>query len=349
MGVYVNSKLAFQQNGSSLSTSLTLNPGVYQTVVQEWDYCGGSTITPVSITVGTGSATVSVTTPAATGITVSGPATGATVSSPVAFTASAVASGCASGVAAMGIYIGSSLKYQVNGASLSTSLPFAAGAQSAVVQEWDNCGKSVNRQVNFIVGGSLGSSGITVSAPALAATLSSPVSFAATATTASCPAGVAAMGIYVGGVLRYQVNGNALRTSLPFAAGAQSAVVQEWDNCGGALTRPVTFTVGASTAPTVSLMATPAYITAGASSTLSWTSTNATSVTIDQGVGSVTATGTQSVSPTRPPPTPSPRRATATPYRAPRPSPSAPRPRLPASWNGRATRRASASTTRRRR
>jgi phospholipase C len=51
----------------------------------------------------------------------------------------------------------------------------------------------------------------------------------------------------------------------------------------------------------VTLTATPAKVAAGQSAVLSWTSTNATSLSIDQGVGTVTgATGTVSVSPATP-------------------------------------------------
>ncbi|HZP16369.1 MAG TPA: alkaline phosphatase family protein [Terriglobales bacterium] len=43
--------LAYKISGSSLNTYLTLAPGTYNTVVQEWDKCGGSTKTSVPITV----------------------------------------------------------------------------------------------------------------------------------------------------------------------------------------------------------------------------------------------------------------------------------------------------------
>lgn len=52
------------------------------------------------------------------------------------------------------------------------------------------------------------------------------------------------------------------------------------------------------TAPTVSLSASPASISGGQSATLSWTSANATSVSINNGIGAVAATGTRVVSPT---------------------------------------------------
>jgi hypothetical protein len=51
MGVYVNNKLVTVQNGASLNTQVALGTGVQNTVVQEWDYCGGSIYVPINVTV----------------------------------------------------------------------------------------------------------------------------------------------------------------------------------------------------------------------------------------------------------------------------------------------------------
>ncbi len=50
-------------------------------------------------------------------------------------------------------------------------------------------------------------------------------------------------------------------------------------------------------APTISLSASPTTITSGQSATLTWNSANATSVTIDNGIGNVEASGKRTVSP----------------------------------------------------
>jgi len=52
-----------------------------------------------------------------------------------------------------------------------------------------------------------------------------------------------------------------------------------------------------SARPTVTINANPTFIQRGDSTTLSWSSTNATSLSISPGIGSVSAQGTQSVSP----------------------------------------------------
>jgi len=40
--------------GANLNTNVNLSPGTYNTVVEEWDYCGGAAYTPVKITVSGG-------------------------------------------------------------------------------------------------------------------------------------------------------------------------------------------------------------------------------------------------------------------------------------------------------
>jgi peptidoglycan-associated lipoprotein len=61
---------------------------------------------------------------------------------------------------------------------------------------------------------------------------------------------------------------------------------------------PVPTPAPAAAAPTVSLKASPTFITSGQSSTLSWTSQNATSLDLSPGIGSVAAEGSTQVSPT---------------------------------------------------
>src|SRR3979490_3199360 len=64
MGIYTApNQLAYTVSGSKLDTNLQLASGKYSTVVEEWDYCGGATTTPVSITV-SGLSGVQVSTPA---------------------------------------------------------------------------------------------------------------------------------------------------------------------------------------------------------------------------------------------------------------------------------------------
>src|SRR5689334_18175138 len=238
MGIYTAPNvLAYTVNGSSLNTLLTLSPGTYQTVVQEWDNCGGFDKTNVTIVVKGSAAEVQV----------MAPANNANVANQVQYVATASSSSCANGVAAMGIYTAPGvLAYVAKGARLNTILNLNRGTYNTVVQEWDNCGGSAKTPITINVGGSTSAqtSGVVVSAPANNATVSPSVQFVASATS-PCKAGVAAMGIYPSpGNLVYKVNGSSLNTVLNLGAGTYHAVVQEWDNCGGTATAPVVITVG---------------------------------------------------------------------------------------------------------
>jgi phospholipase C len=158
MGIYVNSKLTYVVNGASLNTSLTLNPGPYNTVVEEWDKCGGASYTAVPITVANQSTQ--------TAVTVTSPVANSTVSSPVNYVASATTGTCAKGVASMGIYVNNKIVYTVNAPQLNTLVNLAPGPEHTVVQEWDFCGGSAFTTINLTVQG-----GTTVSMTATPASI----------------------------------------------------------------------------------------------------------------------------------------------------------------------------------
>lgn len=178
-------------------------------------------------------------------VSVSAPANGSTVATSVQYVASATTS-CGAGVSAIGIYSApGDLAYSTPGNHLNTELYLNPGTYHTVVQEWDNCGGSSSTPVTIYVGGSAGGQ-VTISAPAPNSVVSSTVQYVASAHT-SCPSGVAAMGVYSApGKLAYKVNGAQINALLNFSPGIYSTVVQEWDNCGGSSTAPVTINVGGS-------------------------------------------------------------------------------------------------------
>jgi hypothetical protein len=178
-------------------------------------------------------------------VSVSAPANGSSVATTVQYVASATTS-CAAGISAIGIYSApGALVYSTPGKSLNTELYFNPGTYQTVVQEWDNCGGSSATPVTIYVSGAVGGQ-VTVSAPLANSTVSSTVQYVASAKT-SCPSGVSAMGIYSGpGNLVYTTKGAQINTLLNFSPGVYPTVVEEWDNCGGAATAPVTITVGRS-------------------------------------------------------------------------------------------------------
>jgi hypothetical protein len=148
MGIYTAPfQLVYVGNGASLNTSLTLSPGTYNTVVEEWDNCGGAASTPVTITVSSGGQS---------GVSVTSPANNSTVTSPVNFVATATTT-CAKGVSSIGIYTAPYvLAYVVNGASLNTKLTLSPGTYNTTVVEWDQCGGAATAPITITVSGSGG-------------------------------------------------------------------------------------------------------------------------------------------------------------------------------------------------
>jgi hypothetical protein len=143
VGIYTApNQLVYTVQGAKLNTLLTLNPGVYHTVVEEWDNCGGASGTPVTITVGSGGS-----------VNVAAPKANSTVSPTVQYVASA-SSSCAKGVSAMGIYTApGQLAYKTQGAQINTLLTLNPGVYDTVVTEWDNCGGAAVTPVTITVGG----------------------------------------------------------------------------------------------------------------------------------------------------------------------------------------------------
>ncbi|MFL6307591.1 MAG: alkaline phosphatase family protein [Candidatus Sulfotelmatobacter sp.] len=51
MGIYVNNKLVYVVNATTMNTELSLATGYEHTVVEEWDHCGGASYTTINLTV----------------------------------------------------------------------------------------------------------------------------------------------------------------------------------------------------------------------------------------------------------------------------------------------------------
>ncbi len=183
----------------------------------------------------------------------------------------------------MGVYVDNTLTYVVNGTSLDTNLAFNPGTYNTVVEEWDYCGGATFTSIGINVASQ---TGVFVASPVKNSTVTSPVTYTATASTISCSKGVASMGIYVNNLLVYVTSGSALNTQVNLSAGPQSTVVEEWDYCGGASYTAINVTAQVPAPATISMTADPLSITPGSSSLLNVSATNATQVTITGSDGS---------------------------------------------------------------
>lgn len=179
------------------------------------------------------------------GVNVTSPKSGSTVSSPVHYSATAGGTSCSKGVASMGIYTAPGvLSYVTNGTSINTDLTLSPGTYNTTVEQWDYCGGASSTAITITV---TSSNGVFVTSPANNSTVSSPAHYVATATT-TCSKGVASMGIYTAPYQKaYTVSGASLDTNLTLSAGTYNTTVEEWDNCGGASSTPVTITVSGGT------------------------------------------------------------------------------------------------------
>jgi hypothetical protein len=174
MGIYVDDKLTYVVDAATMNTTLTLSPGTYSTVVEEWDKCGGASYTPVNITVSSGTRT---------GVVVTAPTPNSTATSPVSYHATASTSTCSKGVASMGIYVDNKLIYVTDAATLNTQITMAAGAEHTVVEEWDKCGGAAYTTINLTVSGTTKTiSSIAVTPSAASFATGSTEQFTATAT-----------------------------------------------------------------------------------------------------------------------------------------------------------------------
>jgi hypothetical protein len=140
MGVYVDNELVYVVNGASLNTTLPVKAGKHNTVVEEWDYCGGATFTSLAITVNS-----------QTGVWVASPTNNSLVGSPTNYVATANTATCSKGVASMGIYVNDKLVYVAGGSSLNTKLNLTPGTYRTVVEEWDYCGGAAYTPVAITV------------------------------------------------------------------------------------------------------------------------------------------------------------------------------------------------------
>ncbi len=143
---------------------------------------------------------------------------------------------------------------------------------------------------------------VSITSPANGATVSSTIAITATASDNVGVAGV-----------QFKVDGadiGAEDTASPYSTSLNTATLTNGPHTltavardAGGLTASSSITVTVNNVvvslPTSTFSSTPTSITAGQSVTLTWTTTGATTISIDQGIGTVAASGTRIVSPTQ--------------------------------------------------
>lgn len=222
--------------------------------------------------------------PAFATVVVTSPTPGSTVTSPVQYVATGSASTCVQGVGSMGIYVDNVQVYSSHGAAqINTQLTLKPGYNHTVVQEWDKCGHSSFTTINLTVVSGAATATLTANPPTVSA--GNPATL--TWTTANATSVSIAPGIGT-------VPASGSTTVTP-----SSTTQYTLTATGNSGTTTATATVTVQTAnPTATLSASPTTITAGNTATLTWSTANAATVSINQGIGIVSTSGSTTVSPT---------------------------------------------------
>jgi len=160
--------------------------------------------------------------------------------------------------------------FQLTGIFLAALFLFGSAAHA------QTCAVTVDKTVN-------------ICAPASGSTDNSPVQFTAAALDQEHP--ITGMIAYVDSVQKAQSGNASLSASVQLAAGTHNIVIRAWDSTGFFFSSQETITV---VNPAVTIVASPAQISAGQSSTLTVTAQNATQVVVTDN----TDTNTITLSPT---------------------------------------------------
>jgi hypothetical protein len=233
--VYVDNNAAWNTPGptSSISAPLSLSVGTHYVIVRAWDNKGYYNDAGLSLNVVKSGTTVSL----------SAPANGATVSSPVTFTASGSSP---NGISGWVVYCDYNNVYQVNNGSnsLTASVNLSTGTHACFVRAWDNVsGYGTSATVSINVGQTQGTS-VTVQSPSPGASVTSPVTFTA---SASSPNGISGWVIYANDQNVYQVDNysSSLSASVNLSPGTYNVYIRAWDRVSGyGTSAPMQITVG---------------------------------------------------------------------------------------------------------
>ncbi len=249
--IYVDGNGAWNTPGptSSISATLTVSAGTHTVVVKAWDSTGASGYQSLSVSASTSTSTStsSSTTSSGTSVTVLSPLNGAAVTSPVTFQATGTSP---NGISGWVIYIDGNNAYQVDNYSnsLTASVSVASGWHSVYIRAWDKIsGYGTSSTFSINVSSSTATT-VAVQSPISGASVSDPVAFQATGSSAN---GISGWVIYMDGQNVYQVdnNSNTLTASVTLPTGSHSIYIRAWDKYNGTYGTSPNFTinVGAST------------------------------------------------------------------------------------------------------
>lgn len=208
--LYVDGTSRYLTSGSSLSTAVPLTPGNHTMAVQATQTSGNLTTNTFNVTSAT---------PA---VKILSPATNASFYAPMYVSATTIDP---TPVIAVQIFVDGTPVYQVTGTGVQARLPISVGIHSVVVQAWNQAGATYKRGVTINVV----PVPITISSPANNATVTSPVTVAASAPAASP---VQTMQLYIDNALAYSASGQSVTHAFSLVPGQHYVVAKGWDSSG---------------------------------------------------------------------------------------------------------------------
>ena len=210
MQLYVDGSSVYVHSGNSLNMSVPLRSGAHTLAVEATDTSGNLTTTKVPVT---SSSPV---------VKILSPAPGASFITPMVLSTTSMDS---TPVLSTQVYIDGTLIYQVSGKGVQGLIPVKSGAHTLVVEEHNAAGAIYKSSENIKVV----NVPITISSPAANATVTSPVTIAATAPSTSP---VQDMQIYIDSKKVYQVSGKSIKHSFSLSPGKHHVVAKGWDGSG---------------------------------------------------------------------------------------------------------------------
>ncbi len=215
--IYVDSKDSYSSGGvSSISTNLAVSNGTHSIVVRAWDSSGADASQTLSVNVVSQGVSVSV----------SEPSNNSTVFSPVDIRANAVSGHPITG---WHVYVDNTDSF-TGGATtdLVASIPMSPGAHTVIIRAWDSTGANGDQTLKVTAAAS--SITVNVSSPGNGATVSSPATIQASATSPNTITGwhvyVDSTDVFTGGQT------DSISPSLPLAPGPHTLVIRAWDSSG---------------------------------------------------------------------------------------------------------------------
>lgn len=225
--VYVDGARIYNAGAvNQINASIPMSIGTHSMIVRAWDNSGAFGDQTVTLNVGN--------TPA---VAVAAPLTGTNVISPFNVQASATPT-IGNHITGWIVYVDNGSAYKTSGVnSINANITASAGGHSILVRSWDSSGAFGDQTLKMQVG----KVAVNISAPLNGASVNSPVSIQAAASSANS---VATWHIYVDSVDSFtQSGGNSINTNLEMNSGIHSVLVRAWDSTGAYADQTITVVV----------------------------------------------------------------------------------------------------------